>query len=133
MLAIVAWGGWLRWRGDLYDSPVFLRACSSSMPLGFVAVLAGWTTTEVGRQPWTVYGLLRTARFGLAVADRHRRAAVARSAMSSVYLIIYPAGVALDARGSCARARRRREPEDPIEGGRAEGAVRRTEKRREAR
>ena len=30
-------------------------------PLGFVAVLAGWTTTEVGRQPWTVYGLLRTA------------------------------------------------------------------------
>ena len=30
-------------------------------PLGFVAVLAGWITTEVGRQPWTVYGLLRTA------------------------------------------------------------------------
>ena len=31
------------------------------MPLGFIAVLAGWITTEVGRQPWTVYGLLRTA------------------------------------------------------------------------
>src|SRR5690606_37034741 len=30
-------------------------------PLGFVAVLAGWTTTEVGRRPWTAYGLLRTA------------------------------------------------------------------------
>ena len=31
-------------------------------PLGFIAVMAGWTTTEVGRQPWTVYGLMRTAQ-----------------------------------------------------------------------
>ncbi len=51
----------------------FLRACELAAPLGFLAVLAGWTTTEVGRQPWTVYGLLRTAEFGVAVADRHRR------------------------------------------------------------
>ncbi len=35
-------------------------ACATA-PLGFIAVLAGWTTTEVGRQPWTVYGLMRTA------------------------------------------------------------------------
>ena len=37
-------------------------------PAGFIAVLAGWITTEVGRQPFTVYGLLRTADLG--VADR---------------------------------------------------------------
>ena len=36
--------------------------CQWAAPLGFVAVLAGWTVTEVGRQPWTVYGLLRTAQ-----------------------------------------------------------------------
>ena len=45
----------------LFDSPLFLRACMFVGPLGFVAVLAGWTTTEVGRQPWIVYGLMRTA------------------------------------------------------------------------
>ena len=40
---------------------LFLWCCPLASPLGFLAVLAGWTTTEVGRQPWTVYGLLRTA------------------------------------------------------------------------
>ena len=45
--------------------------------------LAGWTTTEVGRQPWTVYGLLRTADFGVAVAHRLERARLAGSATSS--------------------------------------------------
>ena len=39
----------------------FLRLCQWMAPLGFIAVIAGWMTTEVGRQPWTVYGLLRTA------------------------------------------------------------------------
>ncbi len=42
-------------------------------PLGFIAVLAGWITTEAGRQPWTVYGLLRTAECRDALADRLRR------------------------------------------------------------
>ncbi|MGH8738131.1 MAG: cytochrome ubiquinol oxidase subunit I [Burkholderiales bacterium] len=38
----------------------FQRLCVLAAPLGFIAVLAGWVTTEVGRQPWVVYGLLRT-------------------------------------------------------------------------
>ena len=59
------------------------------MPLGFVAVLAGWITTEVGRQPWTVYGLMRTAAFGDAVADRLRRA-MSLAGYVVVYLIMYP-------------------------------------------
>ena len=53
--------GVLRWRGRLFETGWFLRLCQWAAPLGFVAVLAGWTTTEVGRQPWTVYGLMRTA------------------------------------------------------------------------
>jgi cytochrome bd ubiquinol oxidase subunit I len=60
MLVLVATSLWLRYRRRLFDSLWFLRACMAMGPLGFVAVLAGWVTTEVGRQPWTVYGLLRT-------------------------------------------------------------------------
>jgi cytochrome d ubiquinol oxidase subunit I len=47
-------------RGRLARAPGFQRLCILVAPLGFVAVLAGWVTTEVGRQPWVVYGLLRT-------------------------------------------------------------------------
>ena len=61
MLGLVVASWWLRFKGRLFETRWFLRACQFVAPLGFVAVLAGWTTTEVGRQPWTVYGLLRTA------------------------------------------------------------------------
>jgi cytochrome d ubiquinol oxidase subunit I len=61
MLALVI-TGLLLWRRDrLFDSNWYLRMCTWCAPIGFVAVLAGWTTTEVGRQPWVVYGLMRTA------------------------------------------------------------------------
>jgi cytochrome bd ubiquinol oxidase subunit I len=52
---------WLRYKGRLYTAPSFLRLAVGCAPLGFVAILAGWVVTEVGRQPWTVYGHLRTA------------------------------------------------------------------------
>ncbi|SDI53566.1 cytochrome ubiquinol oxidase subunit I [Alloyangia pacifica] len=61
MLGLALWGLWARWRGWLYSDPWLLRACVTLGPAGFIAVLAGWITTEVGRQPWTVYGLLRTS------------------------------------------------------------------------
>ena len=61
MLAIVLAGLWLRLRAKLYDQGWFLRVLMWASPLGFVAVIAGWTVTEVGRQPWTVYGVMRTA------------------------------------------------------------------------
>lgn len=51
----------LRWRGRLYDTRLFLRAAMLLGPAGFACILAGWTVTETGRQPWTVYGLLRTS------------------------------------------------------------------------
>lgn len=50
----------LRWRKRLYDTPLFHRFAMLMGPTGFVAVLAGWITTEVGRQPYTVYGHLMT-------------------------------------------------------------------------
>ncbi len=50
-----------RWRGRLDQSRRVLRLLALMSPAGFVALLAGWVVTEVGRQPWTVYGMLRTA------------------------------------------------------------------------
>jgi cytochrome d ubiquinol oxidase subunit I len=61
MILVGFWSLWLRFRGRLTGSDALLRLTVAMGPSGFVAVLAGWITTEVGRQPYTVYGLLRTA------------------------------------------------------------------------
>jgi cytochrome d ubiquinol oxidase subunit I len=61
MLAVSWFGNWLRWRGRLETRRWFLRCAFLAFPSGFVAVLTGWITAEVGRQPWVVYGFLRTA------------------------------------------------------------------------
>ncbi len=61
MLALVIAGNLMRRNDRFIRSPMFLLACQWMAPLGFIAVLAGWVTTEVGRQPWTVFGLMRTA------------------------------------------------------------------------
>ena len=116
MLFLVVTGNWLRFQGRLLDRPWFLRGCLGMAPLGFVAVLAGWTTTEVGRQPWTVYGLLRTAD---SVSPSLTRADVLVSLLCymAVYLIIFPAGATVMLRfvrkGPAAAA-----PDSPIAGGR---------------
>jgi len=91
MLAVVAIGWVLRLRGRLFESGWYLRVCQLSIPLGFIAVLAGWTTTEVGRQPWAVYGLLRTAD---SVTPSLTGQDVLLSLLFYVatYLVIYPSG-----------------------------------------
>ncbi|TMM46672.1 cytochrome ubiquinol oxidase subunit I [Qipengyuania marisflavi] len=61
MLGLGLWSLLARWRGKLYDWIWLHRAALVMGPAGFVAVIAGWVTTEVGRQPYTIYGLLRTA------------------------------------------------------------------------
>lgn len=61
MLALAMTGLILRWRGRLYDSRWYQYACMAGVPLGFIATLAGWMITEVGRQPWVVYGYMRTS------------------------------------------------------------------------
>lgn len=55
------WSLWLRKRGTLYRCRSFLYFLMLMGPSGLIALLAGWFTTEIGRQPWVVYGLLRTA------------------------------------------------------------------------
>lgn len=61
MLGLTVWAWLLRARRRLFASPTFLRVATYAIPVGYVAVTAGWFTTEVGRQPWVVYGHLRTA------------------------------------------------------------------------
>jgi cytochrome d ubiquinol oxidase subunit I len=61
MAGVGLWSLWLRARRRLYDARWLLRCAVLMGPSGFVAVVLGWITTEVGRQPYTVYGLLRTA------------------------------------------------------------------------
>ncbi len=61
MLLLALWALWARRRGALYTSRPFLRFALLMGPTGLVAILAGWFTTEIGRQPWVVYGVMRTA------------------------------------------------------------------------
>lgn len=91
MLGITVWAWILRARRRLYDTPAFLRAATWSIPAGYVAVTAGWFTTEVGRQPWVVYGHLRTAD---AVTPFLTAGDVALSLFfyAIVYAIIFGAG-----------------------------------------
>ena len=91
ILALGVWSLVLRWRGRLYDTVPMLRAAILMGPAGFVAVLAGWITTEVGRQPWTVYGLLTTAESVSAIDAT----AVGTSlvAFILVYFALFGAGV----------------------------------------
>jgi cytochrome bd ubiquinol oxidase subunit I len=62
-LALVSlWAGWVALRRrDVTANRLLLRAIALGAPMGFIAVEAGWTVTEVGRQPWIIYGVLRTA------------------------------------------------------------------------
>lgn len=61
MIFIGLWSAWLRWRGRLFENRAFLKLVLWMGPSGLIAILAGWFTTEIGRQPWVVYGLMRTA------------------------------------------------------------------------
>lgn len=61
MLLLAVTGAFLRWRGRLYSWRPFLFFALAMGPAGLVAILAGWITTEMGRQPWVVYGVMRTA------------------------------------------------------------------------
>jgi len=94
MLAVVIAGQvLLRSGGRIYRSSWFLRLCQWAMPLGFIAVVAGWITTEVGRQPWTVYGLMRTSD-SVSPSLTGSDVAISLAFYVVVYLIMFPTGIA---------------------------------------
>lgn len=90
MLGVGLWSLWARWRRTLYESRWLHRAAIAMGPSGFIAVLAGWYTTEVGRQPYTVYGLLRTSD-SLSNVDAQAIGA-SLVAFIIVYFLVFGAG-----------------------------------------
>lgn len=112
---------WLRFCGRLFESSWFLRACQFAGPIGFLTVLAGWVTTEVGRQPWTVYGVLRTVS-SVSPSLTSFDVILSLCGYMLVYLIIFPVGILLMVRVV------RRGPahivrQEPIEGGQPSAPV----------
>ena len=91
MLALGLFSLLMRVQGKLYDSRLLHMFAVAMAPSGFIAVLAGWITTETGRQPFTVYGLLRTVDSASPLAAP----AVASSliAFIIVYFAVFGAGV----------------------------------------
>jgi len=61
LLALSIYGAYLRWRGQLFTTRWFLIALVVAMPFSFIAIISGWIVTEAGRQPWVVYGVMRTS------------------------------------------------------------------------
>jgi cytochrome d ubiquinol oxidase subunit I len=91
MLGLGLWSLWGRLRKTLYDTKLLHIAALLMGPMGFVAVLAGWITTEAGRQPYTVYGLLRTAESAAPIAAEAVGASLI--AFIVVYFTVFGAGV----------------------------------------
>ncbi|MGV1795160.1 MULTISPECIES: cytochrome ubiquinol oxidase subunit I [unclassified Rhizobium] len=90
MLGMGAWSLWCRWRDTMGTNQWLHRAAVGMGPAGFVAVLSGWLTTEVGRQPFTVYGHLLTADSMSPI----QAPAVAASLLAFVvvYFVVFGAG-----------------------------------------
>jgi cytochrome d ubiquinol oxidase subunit I len=81
---------WLRWKHRLYETRPLMRVMVAMAPVGFIALLCGWVVTEVGRQPFTVYGLLRTADSNSPIDLPG--VATSLAAFAVVYLIVFGAG-----------------------------------------
>lgn len=92
MLLLALASAWAWWRGWLFDSPRLLDAWRLLSPSGFIALLAGWYVVEIGRQPWVVYGLMRTSE---AVSPNITAAAVMSSlaTYAVAYAVIFGAGI----------------------------------------
>ena len=92
MLAVSWVGVFLIWRERLESARWFLWAAFLSFPTGFVAVLCGWYTAEVGRQPWVVYGILRTED-AITPSLSGGQALFSLIVYVAVYLVIYAFGL----------------------------------------
>ncbi len=91
MIALAIWGGVARWRGRLYQSRALWRFALIMGPSGLVAILAGWYTTEIGRQPWIVYNVMRTA--DAVTPHGALEVGITLALFVIVYFILFGAGI----------------------------------------
>jgi cytochrome d ubiquinol oxidase subunit I len=92
MLALAWIGSWRIIRHTIEQGRWLLRFIFLSFPLPFVATLAGWYTAEVGRQPWVVYGVLRTAK-AMTPFLTSQAAAISLILFAAVYVFIFSFGI----------------------------------------
>ncbi len=88
MLVMMASGMWLLWRGRIETSRRWLRLAVLAIPLPHVAIQLGWFTAEVGRQPWIVYGLMRTSD-GVSTAVGAPEILLSIILFGFVYLVLF--------------------------------------------
>ena len=91
MLAAGVCGMWLRYKNRLFESRRFFQFILTMGPSGLIAILAGWVVTEVGRQPYTVYGLLRTAESASPIGAPALSASL--TAFVITYFFVFGAGI----------------------------------------
>ncbi|CAG9231453.1 putative Cytochrome bd2, subunit I [Paraburkholderia sabiae] len=87
--ALAAWA--LRRRGKLYDAKWFQRIAIVMGPTGFLSLLAGWVTTEVGRQPWVVYGVKRTVQAVSPLSAQ--QVGISLMAFVVIYFLVFGTGI----------------------------------------
>jgi len=92
MIGVALWGAWMLYRGRVLDSPALLRTLTLMIPLPFVAVLAGWFVTEVGRQPYVLYGVI-TVQEGLTPSLTGGMALFTLIGYIVVYALVFTAGI----------------------------------------
>lgn len=81
----------LRWRGRLYEFRPFLHLAVWMGPSGLIAILAGWYTTEVGRQPWIIHGLMRTA--DASSGHSYAQMSLTLALFVAVYFAVFGVGI----------------------------------------
>ena len=92
MIAVALWSAWLRFRGNLYNTQMFKKTLVWMIPTPFIAVLAGWFVTEVGRAPWLVQGIMTHAE-GLTPSLTGGMALFTLIGFVLVYSVVFAAGV----------------------------------------
>ncbi|MDB5769915.1 MAG: cytochrome ubiquinol oxidase subunit [Burkholderia sp.] len=91
LIAIGLVGVFLWWRKRLFEAHWFLKPLGYCWPIGFIAIIAGWIVTEVGRQPWIAYGILRTADAASPVPAS--TVAISLALFVLVYCVVFSIGI----------------------------------------
>ncbi|WP_279012194.1 cytochrome ubiquinol oxidase subunit I [Zymomonas mobilis] len=124
MILLGLWSLFLRFRGQLYNNKALQWATLLMAPSGFIALLCGWVTTEVGRQPYTVYGLLRTSD---SVSPVMLPSMIfSMTAFVIVYFFVFGAGMLILFRmlsHQPSSHEKGADPENPIQNSHAKGAT----------
>jgi cytochrome bd ubiquinol oxidase subunit I len=89
VMSLAAWA--LRRRGRLFESKSFQRFAVAMGPSGFITLLAGWVTTEAGRQPWVVYGVMRTSQAVSPLTTQ--QVGISLMAFVVVYFLVFGTGI----------------------------------------